>query len=218
MGGPIMSVVIRTLPSLVFEQCDLRAVPAIVTSSTERRVTERAVIGEELTWQLSATSAPISGRREAEMIDQLQVFAEFCSIKDVFAAFDLSQPRPRAYPSALSDGEGIISSISDQGKTVRVRNLQGGLILNRGCLIEFRRSDDPLVRSLHRVASDAVATAAGTIEEVRLVSGVNTDVFGALDLAIVEKPSTLMQIDSFSLPRRYGSTVFTFSASEWMSS
>lgn len=154
-----------------------------------------------------------------------------------FVCPDLYRKRPRPYgevpltgTKALGgafNGDADVHSIQNS-RQVTIEGLPANFLINRGALIEFRNS--ALVRSLHRVTT-AVQSMGGYVlpgyvepgyvlpfgdgkAVVNFEPPLNTGVFTTSSTAHLEKPSCIMMLTGYDMPKAQGSRVASFTATE----
>lgn len=207
-----------SLPSGIrFAEWTLKPVVTRDVSMLEGRRMESADFGSN-SWQLSAKTAALTFRQSDDIEDFLHRALRGGA---TFAAPDLFRPRPRAYGTTpLSgvkavgggafNGDGTVQSITNS-RQVTVAGLPNGFVINRGCLVEFRKS--LLCRSLHRVTT-AVTSGAGGTAVLAIEGALDLGVFTTAATVHFEKPSCVMMLEDFDLPKAAGIRQATFSARE----
>lgn len=205
--------------ALPFAEFEMRAINTRVTSPMTDRASETADFGTPYWRLVSAVTGPLL---DAE-IDEAETFLQAASRGGAcFACHDVYRPRPRAYGSApltgtragggAFDGTATLLLVDDS-RTITVSELPAGFEVNKGALVEIRKTT--FTRSLHRVMAPAVASAGGVVT-LSIDFALDTGVFTAANSIVnFEKPACIMQLQpGFSMPKRRGARVASFTAQE----
>ncbi|MEM1375869.1 MAG: hypothetical protein AAGG69_00625 [Pseudomonadota bacterium] len=165
---------------------------------------------------MQALSHRFSNGDDYALMDAMELFAQRCQVNSVFAADDKFRPRTRSVSSALTDGQGVIATIVSS-REITVTGLQANLILTEGSLVELRKPllADAHKRCLLRLREQATVDGAGAVT-LRLAHPLAEAVFSVADLVIVERPTTLMRVIDYQLPKPFGQRQFTMTAEEVM--
>ena len=205
---------IVAIPKLPFLPWKMEFAPSVYVSQTEARVTERAQIGDGF-WELEASTARLL---PAQWL-QAEAWADQVISGSVFEAYHWYNRRPLSYGatpiSGIKAGGGAFDGTANlrvitSALQIDVDGLPSGFSVQAGNLLEVRKS--PMVRSLHRIKADAMATAGGILT-VDLINPLAT-IFSANDDVVFEKPSCLMAIDSRTVNRDWRQRTLSFSAKE----
>lgn len=214
-----MAITVLPFPDLPFEEFDLMPVNAQEVSPMQDRASETVDFGTPY-WSLKSARTPWLTNSELDLADAF--LQEAALGMTVFECHDVYRPRPTSYGGApLSgvkagggafDGTATLAAVNDS-RTIVVTGLPAGFQINRGCLVEIRKSGT--VRSLHRITTAAVASAGGEVT-LSILFALDTGVFTAANsIANFERPSCLMKLmPGFNVPKGRSSRSARFSAKE----
>lgn len=125
-----------------------------------------------------------------------------------FVAYDRFRCRPRAYTAPVLSPT-FNFTITDQ-VTLVATNAPVSLNLNAGCLIEVYKTANVYSKSLHMVREDATGDTA----TIKITPPLHSSFTAENSKINVEKPSCVMQMLSFDLPKAWGARSATFTATE----
>jgi hypothetical protein len=207
------------LPALSFTEFDMRPVVTKTVGAMIGRTTETAEFGTTY-WRLFAAR---TGYLSLNQVDDLSAFLLACSRGGAtFSCYDYFRQRPRAYGNTpLSgtkaiggafNGSAVLQTVTNS-RTIVVSGLPANFVVNRGCLVEVRKS--LLTRSLHMVMANATASAGGIVT-LTIDVPLNTTVFTTLNSTIqFERPACLMLLNpEYQLPKAINERFLSFDAIE----
>jgi len=186
------------LPTIVgWEECKFDPVVPRSVDRMEGRRTEGVRVGQPY-WRASYTPGRL-GFLDYGRMDAFMMVAGDGG--EVFRAYDVFRPRPirhdtgkplsgvRAGGGAF-DGTATLAAINNS-LSISVSGLPAAFWLSEGDYVELRQGN---ASSLHRIRSDAIATAGGVVT-LSIRYALDTQNFGLTAQVRFEKPSCLMQID-----------------------
>lgn len=203
-----------TLPSFIdFTEFKMRIVDPKDTSMLEGRRTESASFSTAY-WTVTEVR---TNYLEPDQIDELEAF--FFQAQRGGATFvcpDFFHLRPRFYGNTpltfgVPVGSGTVFSLPTT-RQATITGLLPSFVIKRGDLVEFRKST--LAKSLHKIVADVTAGIGGTAV-INFEPPLNTTVFNtANSVAVFERPSCVMMLTDWDIPRAHGQRYATFSAME----
>ena len=210
---------LMSLPNGIgFEVSDLvQIVPKDVSRMEGRRVEE--AMGATPYWTASYSSS-ILKKSQVPALDVWLMKA--ARPGNVFLAFDLERPRPRAHSSGVLSGVKAVGGDPFNGaanlaaitnsQQVTVDGLPADFQLSVGDYVSFKMSE--FVRSLHMITDAAVADSSGTVV-LGFLQGLDLQHFGVGAVVDFEKPAAVMSVKGNPrVPRGAGIRRVSFAAEE----
>jgi hypothetical protein len=209
-----MALPIYSIPAVPINSVDFRPVLPKDMNRMEGRFTEQRRFG---------TPYWTANFRVPWIEDYGQIEAFFLRLDDggVFRAYDPERPRPRAHDnraplSGVKAGGGAFDGTADlnaitNATTLVVHGLPALFQLKQSDLVEIRETE--YIISLHKIDADVQANSSGEVT-ITIRPGLDTQNFTTAAVVNFEKPSCLMQLLDWSMPKSQEDRSATFSGEE----